>query len=104
VVIKKPLLEALKAREDFFPDSPKSQSRCSRQEKQQSESGSAYDPLMPKKGADDWSSFRTHSSFYDSDSSDREWLNEYKLKKEKKLKEEVRKSNDSFLSPTYKAK
>jgi hypothetical protein len=42
---------------------------------------SFYDPLMPNKDEDDgWSSFRTHSSFYNSDSSDREWLDMYKKK------------------------
>lgn len=44
-------------------------------------SDSKTDPLMPRNNNeedDGWSSFRTHSSFFQSDSSDRDWLENYR--------------------------
>jgi len=47
---------------------------------------------------DDWSSFKTHSSFYQSDSSDREWYDMYKktgkIRKDEPLKKVTERANE----------
>lgn len=46
-----------------------------------SERSNNYDPLQPGNSEDDgWSSFKTHTSFYESVASDLDWLNDYREK------------------------
>ena len=73
-----------------------------------SDTYSDYDPLMPNRNQGNEcpsSSFHTHSSFYEYDSSDREWYQAYKDKQAKKNKEkpnphiDLLASNRNLMSP-----